>query len=705
MARTEVDRLFGRFPTGADELVGAISAQADALLRKFQAGLDQFAGLEGEPAVKPREETPYRRLVSIGAVQAEIDQQSSWNESMRNAAARYLVEWDDNAPGLVNRRSREEYEKHDAHARKVVDNLFDELTFTDEVIAAIERADDANEALRNASQACARLRVCTPETVYADVWKTVVGNVPSPRFSLPAISSDADLSAMAENAAARHREPVAPLQRAQALSQREPENHKFTRLLALVQLKAEEPDKALKTLGTVPANDLHGLAVQLLAYLALGDEKKVNQTAKLLRASSSWRANHQDEELAEIRVLLNYKLASSYQEAKELYGKRQWSAAAARFSKAFCLGDTDPIHLGLWASSLQSSGKVGEAAAMYGRAIGIQENLVREYPTVAEYQSGLALSYQNLAVAQMALKQQEQSTASYQKAIDIYAKLVREEPTEVAYRRSLTGIYYSFANQRSAVGSKGDAATLRQKAIDLQEQLAREHFAEPQYQGELASSYVGLALQQSLADDKLASLASLRRAVEVFDRLKESAPKNQAWVQGADLARVGILMLWAFDQVGDRDEITTIVAAIRKHKLADTNSMVTLGATLYRLGQYDEAEDFLKKGLAVASVPVRFQKNAAPTLRAYVAIAELLTAMNEERRGNSQQAQALLVSATSNIKTVREQVGKDGKIPRRVANGIDVDALLNEAEALLKTSGPSSNAGALDEATKNMPTN
>ena len=84
---------------------------------------------------------------------------------------------------------------------------------------------------------------------------------------------------------------------------------------------------------------------------------------------------------------------------------------------------------------------MNEAAEHYTGAIDVQERLVRMAPLQKSYQQDLAVSLNNLGLAQTQLKQASDAESSFRQALLVQESLARRYPSDAAIRSMLGGMF------------------------------------------------------------------------------------------------------------------------------------------------------------------------------------------------------------------------------------------------------------------------
>jgi tetratricopeptide (TPR) repeat protein len=167
--------------------------------------------------------------------------------------------------------------------------------------------------------------------------------------------------------------------------------------------------------------------------------------------------------------------------------------------------------------------------ALYGKAVPLQERLVREYPHVAEYRFDLAFSYnhwgnhyRDLSYTPKAKEVRRKAEDCYRKAIALRQGLVDEYPGIPDYRRDLaiTCLNQAFLHRRFGEWTK--AETYYQQALPLLERLAREHPDVPGYRMALGRNYMSRA----------SALTSMRRYAEAEESVQKAIGLQKQLVHG-----------------------------------------------------------------------------------------------------------------------------------------------------------------------------
>ena len=97
-----------------------------------------------------------------------------------------------------------------------------------------------------------------------------------------------------------------------------------------------------------------------------------------------------------------------------------------------------------------------------GRAI--LERLVRENPSLTQFQRDLAASYQNIGVTLSATGRPTLAMASYKQALAIFERLVRENASVSQFQQDLAGAHTSIGTLQRETGQPAQAVASFEQA-------------------------------------------------------------------------------------------------------------------------------------------------------------------------------------------------------------------------------------------------
>jgi serine/threonine-protein kinase len=176
------------------------------------------------------------------------------------------------------------------------------------------------------------------------------------------------------------------------------------------------------------------------------------------------------------------------------------------------------------ASTTEQIGAISDSLRSYTASSGIWEQLVREYPTVTEYQSKLAMTYNATGVILHETGQPAEALAWYQRAQTIWERLAHDQPTVTEHQRDLARSHNNIGIVLGETGHSAEALESHRHALAIREQLSSDNPMVTEYQRDRGRSHgsIGMLLHNMgrVAED----LKSLRDAIEIQDRLVRDHP-------------------------------------------------------------------------------------------------------------------------------------------------------------------------------------
>jgi serine/threonine protein kinase/tetratricopeptide (TPR) repeat protein len=181
--------------------------------------------------------------------------------------------------------------------------------------------------------------------------------------------------------------------------------------------------------------------------------------------------------------------------------------------------------LGNLALLSSQQGDKQRAAEHYQAAIDIQESLRAAAPRDPANRAQLAASYNNLSALSMP-GQPAQSRPWVERALSLQLELVREFPTRRDYQCDLATSFNNLGSIHSKLKNWADAELCLRDAITIQRRLALAAPLVTSYQRDWAGSLNNLGLVQLSAARLAESEASLREALAIQQDLALSIPKD-----------------------------------------------------------------------------------------------------------------------------------------------------------------------------------
>ncbi len=205
--------------------------------------------------------------------------------------------------------------------------------------------------------------------------------------------------------------------------------------------------------------------------------------------------------------------------------------AGMRSDLALCLNNLGAIegHLG----------NNQAAVTTYRQAIGIQEQLARQFAGVVQYRSELALTWNNLGQTLARTQSTSDAVSAYAQALDILNNLVADFPQDARFRSTLAGVLNNRAMVAEQSGDWKRALADYESAIEHQRMALDDYPNQNEFREFLSKHYYnyGRTLRAALRPLEAASAALERRALWSDD--------------GERLYHVAVELAQAAEQAGD----------------------------------------------------------------------------------------------------------------------------------------------------------
>jgi tetratricopeptide (TPR) repeat protein len=162
------------------------------------------------------------------------------------------------------------------------------------------------------------------------------------------------------------------------------------------------------------------------------------------------------------------------------------------------------------------------------KAIDINARLAKEDPSLPEYQVGLAMSYNNRAVAQrdMGPAHWEDSLADWGTAIEVQTKLVDRFPKQPLYQKNLAHSYQNRGALWMSLTSPAEAKKDFERSLDLRKKLVKDYPARPDFWFDLSGSYNNLSLALKRTTDGLErAREACQEAIQIRTKLADEFPR------------------------------------------------------------------------------------------------------------------------------------------------------------------------------------
>jgi tetratricopeptide (TPR) repeat protein len=120
--------------------------------------------------------------------------------------------------------------------------------------------------------------------------------------------------------------------------------------------------------------------------------------------------------------------------------------------------------------SATRNNRPGEALEEYGRALGLRKGLVADFPAVPDYQHTLAITYRSLGELYLTCDRVAEAEQAYRAGLELFASLTQKYPAVQAYRSDLASALGHMGRAQFAAGKGPEAEkTLRQALAEYRE--------------------------------------------------------------------------------------------------------------------------------------------------------------------------------------------------------------------------------------------
>ena len=155
----------------------------------------------------------------------------------------------------------------------------------------------------------------------------------------------------------------------------------------------------------------------------------------------------------------------------------------------------------------------------------LQLRLVQLNPRRREYQSDLAVSYNNLGAILSDLAQWSDAERCFRDAIAIQQRLATAAPLVPAYRRDLAHSFNNLGLSQSSAHALTAAEASFRKALDIQSELAAQHPSDAGVLSSLGGIYNNLGVAQQSQQQWTKASNAFERAVTAQRQALEIAPR------------------------------------------------------------------------------------------------------------------------------------------------------------------------------------
>ncbi len=187
---------------------------------------------------------------------------------------------------------------------------------------------------------------------------------------------------------------------------------------------------------------------------------------------------------------------------------------------------------------LDRTGHPVEAEQSHRRAIALREALRSDFPDASAYRDGLALSLHDLGSMLRDLPgRSEESEHLLRLAVGLWEGLVTPPPGEREHRARLAYGCSTLGDLLADTGRPEESERVLRRSIDLLQALAAEFPAVPDYRKELGHSLTSLGILLGFVGRRDEAVRAYQRSVGLFEALAGESPKVPAYRHELSIAR------------------------------------------------------------------------------------------------------------------------------------------------------------------------
>jgi serine/threonine protein kinase/tetratricopeptide (TPR) repeat protein len=175
-------------------------------------------------------------------------------------------------------------------------------------------------------------------------------------------------------------------------------------------------------------------------------------------------------------------------------------------------------------SSLFLPAQPAVAREWVDQALALQLVLAQEHPLKRDYQSDLALSYNNLGAIHSQLKQWSDAELCFRDAIAIQERLVTAAPLVTSYQRDLAVTFNNLGMAQTRAGALAKAEASFAKALAIQQDFVEMEPHDASLLSGLGGIYNNLGMVQQQSRRLAEAARSYERAISAQRRAYEKAP-------------------------------------------------------------------------------------------------------------------------------------------------------------------------------------
>jgi serine/threonine-protein kinase len=170
-------------------------------------------------------------------------------------------------------------------------------------------------------------------------------------------------------------------------------------------------------------------------------------------------------------------------------------------------------------------GKPAEALGPFQKSVALQQKVVEASPSVTGFQADVAFTYGGIGTALARLGKPAEALEAFQKGLTIQQKLADANPTSASFQNQLARLQSHLGRAQARLRHFPEAFAALDQGVALRQKLDDAHPTMPVYSGNLAYSYAYRGWAHVQAGQPAEAASDLRRALELWARLKEPTPE------------------------------------------------------------------------------------------------------------------------------------------------------------------------------------
>jgi tetratricopeptide (TPR) repeat protein len=184
----------------------------------------------------------------------------------------------------------------------------------------------------------------------------------------------------------------------------------------------------------------------------------------------------------------------------------------------------------------RAQGDLTGALKSYENSLDIAQKLAWQAPSNTEWQSDLAISYENVGHVERAQGDLSQALRRYAGSLGIRQMLASQQPGNVDWQRDLVLSYNNVGDLLRAQGDLTGALTNYSAGLALAERLGQHDPSNADWQQNLSLTYNNIGGIQCAQGDLRDALISYRAGHTIAQRLAQQDPSNATWQRNLSLS-------------------------------------------------------------------------------------------------------------------------------------------------------------------------